>query len=129
VGRAIGESLSSVAGQLSGRLGSEWIADLGIPLDFLEIRPQFGARGLEAAELAGGVRLGDRVFLTLNPRYCPQSPTASALNLGGSVEFALGAGWSLLASADPTRACVSSGTATFGSPLQLGLDLFWERRF
>jgi hypothetical protein len=115
---------------LTGRLGSALISDLGIPLDFFEIRPQFGARGgLEAAEIAGGLRLGDRVFVTLSPRYCAKSQTASALNVGGSVEFALGAGWSLLASADPTRACVSSGTATLSSPLQLGLDLFWERRF
>jgi autotransporter translocation and assembly factor TamB len=129
-GRYFAEGGSAVVSQwLTGRLGSALISDLGVPLDFFEIRPQFGARGLEAAEIAGGVRVGDRVFLTLSPRYCPNSRTASSLNVGGSVELELGAGWSLLASADPTRACVSSGTATLSSPMQLGLDLFWERRF
>ena len=130
VGYGVQQGISTLS-EITGRAGSALIADLGVPLDFFEIRPQFGARGgFEATEIAGGVRLGDRVFLTLSPRVCwRQRQAFSVQNVGGSVEFELGAGWSLVASADPTRVCVSSGTATLGSPLQFGLDFFWERRF
>lgn len=128
VGRyGIEQSAAAVAGQITGHFGSELIADLGIPLDFLEVRPQFGQSNV-AAEIAGGVRLGDRVFVTVSPRFC-RKQAFSVQNLGGSVEFEIGSGWSLLASADPVRVCNLSGSAGFGTQLQLGVDVFWERRF
>ncbi|HET7038760.1 MAG TPA: translocation/assembly module TamB domain-containing protein, partial [Gemmatimonadales bacterium] len=121
------ETLTSLTGQISGQFSSALIADLGIPLDYLEFRPQLGQSGT-AAEISGGLRLSDRVFVTVSPRFCRQQ-AFTVQNLGGTVEFQLGSGWSLLASADPVRVCNLSGTAGFGQQLQLGLDLFWERRF
>jgi hypothetical protein len=121
------QSLTSLTGQISGQITSALIADLGVPLDYLEFRPQLGQSPV-AAEIAGGLRLSDRVFVTVSPRFC-RKQAFSVQNLGGTVEFELGSGWSLLASADPVRVCNLSGTAGFGQQLQLGVDLFWERRF
>jgi hypothetical protein len=128
VGRYGLESITSLSSQISGSLGGQIIADLGIPLDFLEVRPQFGAQGFEATEIAFGRQIGDRWFLTVSPRLC-RKQSFTLQNLGGSLEFRLAQHWSLLASADPVRTCSLSGTGSFGAQLQLGIDMQWERRF
>jgi hypothetical protein len=128
VGRYGLESIASFAGQITGQLSSQLIADLGVPLDFFEVRPQFGERGVEGTDIAIGRRLSDRVIVTLSPRIC-RKQSFTVQNVGWSVEFELGAGWSILTSADPVRVCSLSGTAGFGTQYQLGADLFWERRF
>ncbi len=122
------ESLTSLSSQITGSLGGQLIADLGIPLDFLEVRPQFGARGLEATEIAFGRQIGDRWFLTVSPRLC-RKQAFTLQNVGGTLEFRVAQHWSLLASADPVRICSLSGTGSFGTQLQLGIDVQWERRF
>jgi hypothetical protein len=128
------ETFSSLAGQITGSLGGQLIADLGIPLDFLEIRPQFGAQGvaptasLTGLEIAFGRQIGDRWFLSVSPRIC-RNQTFTLQNVGGSLEFRMTQHWSLLASADPVHTCSISGTAGFASQLQLGIDVLWERRF
>jgi hypothetical protein len=127
-GHYVEENLASLSSQISGSLGGQLIADLGIPLDFLEVRPQFGAQGLEATEIAFGRQIGDRWFLTVSPRLC-RKQAFTLQNLGGSLEFRLAQHWSLLASADPVRTCSLSGTGSFGAQLQLGIDMQWERRF
>jgi autotransporter translocation and assembly factor TamB len=128
VGYGLQESITSLSGQITGSLGGQLIADLGIPLDFLEVRPQFGARGVEATEVTFGRQIGDRWFLTVSPRLCRRQ-AFTLQNLGGSLEFRVAQHWSLLASADPVRTCSLSGTGGFGAQLQLGIDMQWERRF
>jgi autotransporter translocation and assembly factor TamB len=128
VGRYGLESITSLSSQISGSLGGQLIADLGIPLDFLEVRPQFGARGFEATEIAFGRQIGDRWFLTVSPRLC-RKQAFTLQNVGGTLEFRVAQHWSLLASADPVRVCSLSGTGSYGAQLQLGIDVLWERRF
>jgi translocation and assembly module TamB len=122
------ENVASLSSQISGSISGQLIADLGIPLDYLEVRPQFGAAGFEATEIAFGRQIGDRWFLTVSPRLC-RKQSFTLQNLGGSLEFRLAQHWSLLASADPVHTCSLSGTGSLGAQLQLGVDMQWERRF
>ena len=129
VGRyGLQQSITTLTGQITGSLGSQLLDDLGVPLDFLIVRPQFGARGVEATEIAVGRQIGDRWFVTLNPWICRRQ-SFTLQNLGGSLEFQITRHWSVVASADPVRTCSVSGAAGLGTQLQLGLDVLWERRF
>jgi hypothetical protein len=130
-GRGVGrygveESISTLAAQVSGQLSSQLMGDLGVPLDYLEIRPQFGVSGVEATEVAVGRQISDRWFVKLNPRFCSKQ-AFTAQNLGGSLEFRMSREWSILASADPVEVCTV--TAAGVGRLQLGFDLLWEKRF
>jgi autotransporter translocation and assembly factor TamB len=130
-GRSVGrygveESISTLAAQVSGQLSSQLMGDLGVPLDYLEIRPQFGLQGVEATEIAIGRQISDRWFVKLNPRICSKQ-AFTAQNIGGSVEFRMSREWSLLASADPVEVCQVSAAGV--GRLQFGFDLLWEKRF
>jgi len=127
VGRyGVEESISTLAAQVSGQLSSQLMGDLGVPLDYLEIRPQFGVSGVEATEIAVGRQISDRWFVKLNPRICSKQ-SFTAQNIGGSLEFRMSGEWSLLASADPVEVCSVSAAGV--GRLQLGFDLLWEKRF
>jgi autotransporter translocation and assembly factor TamB len=127
VGRyGLEESISTLTAQVSGQLSAQLMADLGVPLDYLEIRPQFGVQGVEATEIAVGRQISDRWFVALNPRICSKQ-AFSVQNIGGSLEFRLSRDWGILASADPVEVCRVSAAGV--GRLQLGLDVLWERRF
>ena len=127
VGRyGVEQSITTLTAQVSGQLSSQLMGDLGVPLDYLEIRPQFGVSGVEATEIAVGRQISDRWFVKLNPRFCSKQ-AFSAQNLGGSLEFRMTREWSVLASADPVEVCTVSAAGV--GRLQLGFDLLWEKRF
>lgn len=126
---------SRLAGAVSGQLERSLITDLGIPLDFVQIRPGEGIGGGGAGPLAGmEIALGKQVslfglpmFVTASPRICPQQ--ALGVDLGASAELRLGSQWLLAASRDPVGSC--GFVAPLGLPVryQLGLDLLWERSY
>lgn len=126
-GYAAGQAVSNIASQITGQLGSTLISDLGVPLDFFEVRPEIGQGGLGGTEIALGRQLGDRVFLTVSPRICPQQQWTFR-NLGASVEFRMSNQWRLSASADPLRTC-EIGQSALGIGYQFGLDLLWSRGY
>jgi len=125
VGYGIQESFSNLAAQISGQISSRVMADLGLPLDYLEIRPQFGVRGMEATEVAVGVQISDRWFVSASPRFCRDFSLFQ--NVGASLEFRISHAWGVLFSADPVDICRVSALGT--ARLQLGLDMQWEWRF
>jgi autotransporter translocation and assembly factor TamB len=123
----LGESaVATIAGRLGGRLGTALISDLGIPLDFFEVRPEFGS-GL-GTEIALGRQIGERWFLTVSPRIC-RHQTFTVENLGASVEFRMNREWRLSASADPLRTCLITGAQGSELRYQLGVDLLWEKSY
>jgi autotransporter translocation and assembly factor TamB len=132
-GRSVGrygleESVSTLTAQLSGQWSSQLMGDLGVPLDYLEIRPQFGVEGVRGSswEIAIGRQISDRWFVKLNPRLCSKQ-TFTAENIGWSLEFRVSREWSVLASADPVEVCQVSAAGV--GRLQMGFDLLWEKRF
>jgi autotransporter translocation and assembly factor TamB len=115
---------------VSGQLEYALISDLGVPLDYLQIRPTTGASGVTGAEVAVGKQfrlLGTTAFLTASPRYCRNRATSLA-SVGASLEFRLSRSWVVAASVDPLVGCESTGTPTAGT-YQFGADLFWEKTY
>jgi autotransporter translocation and assembly factor TamB len=133
VGYGAQQMFSMFAAQVSGQVSSRVIADLGLPLDYLEIRPQIGVQGSNvpgnssqwyATDVAVGRQISDRWFVTVSPRFCSGF---TLQNIGASLEFRISRAWGLLASADPVDVCRVSTLGT--ARQQLGLDMLWEWRF
>jgi autotransporter translocation and assembly factor TamB len=117
-----------LGGAVSGELERSLISDLGVPIDYLRFRPELG-EGLTGFEVAVGRQFGSRAFVTVSPRFCASDQTStSSVNVGISAEFRLSRQWHLAASSDPVRGC-----GLLQGPLrqvqQIGLDLFWEKRY
>lgn len=128
-----GEVLNSAVRVLSGQIERSVITQLGIPLDYFQIRPGEALGGFSGTEIAVGKQvslLGMPMFLTFSPRVCSEQASAQSVSFGFglSAEFRLGRQWLVAASRDPVRGCATLGEST-QSPYQLGLDFFWERIF
>ena len=124
-----GDVVRSAAGSifaagLSGELERTLVSDLGVPLDYLEIRPGDPIRPLEGAMLAAGWQIGTRTFLTLNAGFCESQRDFSKM-LGATLQFRFSPEWRTEASFEPVRTC----GATAAQERQFGFDLFWERRY
>ena len=111
---------------VSNRVGGA-ISDLGVPIDYFEIRPQFAARGA-GTQISVGRRLSERVFVTVNPRYCP-SAVWELHNLGFALEYRLSRAWRFAVAADPLGSCGLFGGEQSTLRYQLGLDLLWETSY
>jgi hypothetical protein len=127
--------MSTLGNIVSGELERTLMSDLGIPLDYIEIRPG-GIRPGDGTErgkwsgalVAAGWQIGDRTFLTLNAGFCElQNLTSVSKTLGATLQFRFSQEWRTEASFEPVRNCSKSAQTT--GELQLGLDLLWERRF
>ncbi len=126
----------AAAAAVSGQIERSLITDLGVPLDFVQIRPGdvsvLGARGsfLAGTEIAVGKQvtvLGLPTFFTLSPRLC-QAQTWSLNDVGWSAELRLSRPWLFAVSRDPVGPCSGLlGPTGTVSRTQLGVDLFWER--
>lgn len=120
-------AVQQVASRVTGQLGNALIADLSLPFDYIELRPEF-EQGL-GGEIAVGKQLGERFFLSLSPRICPQQELTYQ-NLGASLEFRMSREFRLSASADPVGSCrLLADPATGTARYQIGLDLLWEKNY
>jgi translocation and assembly module TamB len=123
----VDRTVTQLAGVLSGQVEYALISDLGVPLDYFQIRPGDIGSGLSGTEFALGKQftlLGATAFLTASPRVCPGSPFG-----GASLEFRLSRRWLVAASADPVRGCESFATQLDEAKYQFGLDLMWEKSY
>jgi translocation and assembly module TamB len=123
----------TVLGALSSQAEYALISDLGVPIDYLQLRPAAGAGEVPGVEIAAGKQLevlGKTAFLTLSPRVCSQdlSPSGIYKNLGASLEFSLSRRWLISASVDPVRSC-GVLTTPIGGIYQFGVDVFWETSY
>ena len=122
-------ALVGLAGVLSGQLEQTLVTDLGLPVDYIAIRPGGGTVGdiFGSARVEAGTQIGERTFLTLNAGLC-QVTRATAQALGASVEYRLARSWSLEASVEPTvQECRPVGFVIRPPvPYQVGFDLFWQ---
>ena len=120
----------AIAARLSGQVAGGLIADLGIPLDYFEVRPQIGGAGgaLSGVQVSVGVRLGDRWFVTANPRYCARQ-VWDVSNIGLGVEYDISRSWRLAAAADPLGSCSLFASDQTTLRWQLGVDLLWETSY
>ena len=124
---------SAVAGIVSGELERTFVSDLGVPLDYFEVRPGNPTDLLSGAQLAAGWQIGRKTFVVLNAGFCAgrQVGVTNTLTLGASLQFRISPEWRTEASFEPVRVCADQVTEqqTRTVPRQFGLDLFWEKRY
>ena len=123
---------SAAASLLAGELERTVVSDLGVPLDYFEIRPGDPANPFSGAQLAAGWAIGAKTFLVLNAGFCPnKSQTPFTKTLGATLQFRFSPEWRTEASFEPVRFCAAGdqGLITTTVPRQVGFDVFWERRY
>jgi translocation and assembly module TamB len=120
------------ASLLAGELERTVVSDLGVPLDYFEIRPGDPNNPFSGAQVAAGWAIGGKTFLVLNAGFCPnQSNQSAALTkaFGASLQFRFSHEWRSEASFEPVRSCGFSSITQPAVQRQVGFDLFWERRY
>ena len=118
---------------VAGELERTFVSDLGVPLDYFEIRPGDPNNPFSGAQVAAGWAIGGKTFLVLNAGFCQQTQSNQnsrlTNTLGASLQYRFSEEWRSEASFEPVRSC---GPASITQPpvsRQVGFDLFWERRY
>jgi autotransporter translocation and assembly factor TamB len=124
--------LQSALSLLSGEI-EQTIVSGGVPVDYVEIRPGGGGAGtpLLGWQFAVGGQLGAKTFLVVNAGFCEGRPVGVSNTLGVSLQFRISPEWRTEASFEPVQTCADATSEALGNtlPRQVGLDLFWERRY
>ena len=124
--------LQSALAILSGEI-EQTIVSGGVPVDYVEIRPGGGGPGtaLVPWNVAVGRQLGPKTFLVVNAGFCSGGQVGVGNMLGLSLQFRISPEWRTEASFAPVQTCNVDASPTGGNtvPRQVGLDLFWERRY
>src|SRR6266699_2545712 len=127
--RAVFQSALAI---LSGEI-EQTIVSGGVPVDYVEIRPGGGGQGTALApwNVAVGRQLGPKTFLVVNAGFCSGGQVGVQNMLGLSLQFRISPEWRTEASFAPVQTCAIDAPGTQGNtvPRQVGLDLFWERRY
>ena len=137
--RAVATAWSYLAPALSSEIERTLISDLGVPVDYIQIRPGgIGTSSIEGSSSAlttvsAGWQVGRQTYVALNAGICNGNPTdLSYRNFGASLEQRLQRDWRVTLSVEPVFTCSSApGTSTLAnsSLYQLGLDLLWDREY
>ncbi|HET7790071.1 MAG TPA: translocation/assembly module TamB domain-containing protein [Gemmatimonadales bacterium] len=121
---------SAVAGIVSREVERSLVSDLGVPLDYVEIRPGDPADPLSGLRFTAGWQIGRKTFLLVNAGLCQSRQTTVTNALGASLQFRFNDQWRTEASFEPVRTCSDiTVQSNIVPPRQVGLDLFWERRY
>lgn len=132
LGSGEGAFVRSAAAQLlAGELERTFVSDLGVPLDYFEIRPGDANNPFVGAQVAAGWAIGNKTFLVLNAGFCRRQAAAPLTNvLGATLQFRFSPEWRTEASFEPVRDCATNPSGTGATPTrQVGFDVFWERRY
>ncbi|MGH7702548.1 MAG: translocation/assembly module TamB domain-containing protein, partial [Gemmatimonadales bacterium] len=130
---AVQTAVSYLSSALSSELQRTLISDLGIPIDYIEIRPgEVGAGGpttpggaSQVAQLAAGWQIGRKWFVTLNADVC-----TNLTRLYPNVEFRISGEFRLKSSVEPTQSCSAlrqGESLSLYNRYQIGFDLLWDR--
>src|SRR6266704_444791 len=124
---------SAAASLVAGELERTAVSDLGLPLDYFEIRPGDPNNPFAGAQVAAGWAIGGKTFLVLNAGFCQQNQGQSQSRLtntlGASLQFRFSPEWRTEASFEPVRSCGIATITQAPVSRQVGFDLFWERRY
>lgn len=115
--------VSTAASVAAGEIERSVVSDLGIPLDYVEIRPGDPDNPFQGASFAVGKQLGARTFFIVRARVCPGTV---ANTVGASLQFRFSPEWRTEASVEPVGTCNQTINTL---QRQVGADLFWERRY
>jgi translocation and assembly module TamB len=124
-------AVAGLAGLAASQLEQTLVADLGLPLDYIAIRPGMVGDVLGTTRVEAGRQIGERTFLSLNVPLCEVRRGLSSQLFGATLAYRLSGRWQLEASVEPLlQECRALGVAPQPStPYQIGVDLFWQRGY
>ncbi|MGH7732356.1 MAG: translocation/assembly module TamB domain-containing protein, partial [Gemmatimonadales bacterium] len=134
---ALQTGIAYLSSALSTEIERALVSDLGVPVDFVEIRPG-GAGGsfvnpnAGLTTLSAGWRIGKRTFFTFNAGLCPNLGQLGYKSFGASVEQRFDPWLRAQVSVEPVQTCqpnVTVNTLGATNQYQLGLDLLLEREY
>ena len=118
---------------VAGELERTVVSDLGVPLDYFEIRPGEASNPFSGAQIAAGWAIGSKTFLLLSAGFCRSSgrQTRFTNSLGATLQYRMSPEWRTEASFEPVQNCAFADPNYLNSSItqQIGFDLFWERRY
>lgn len=128
--------LSSLA---TNELQRAFVNDLGLGVDYVEIRPGFATGSLSSSasttQFAAGWQLGAKWFVTFNAGFClggsggQQRSALSARNFGASLEYRVSRDWRLQGTAEPITSCRPNDAFATQNRYQFGAGLLWQRDY
>src|SRR5437867_2659228 len=96
---------SVFASAFAGELERTFVSDLGVPLDYFEIRPGDPNNPFSGAQVAAGWAIGGKTFLVLNAGFCSPNQTNQSARLtnvfGASLQYRFSHEWRSEASFEP----------------------------
>ena len=119
-------AVAGLAGVAAGQLEQTLVVDLGLPIDYIAIRPGTVGDLLGTLQVEAGRQIGERTFLSVNAPLCE---VRRGQLLGATLAYRLTRTWRLEASVEPVlQECRAlGGTPQPTTPYQVGVDLFWQR--
>jgi len=122
-------AVAGLAGIAAGQLEQTLVADLGLPIDYLAIRPGTTGDVLGTTRVEAGRQIGERTFLSLNAPLCEVRRGLTTQLFGATLAYRLTRFWRLEASVEPLlQECRAlGGVPQPTTPYQIGVDLFWQR--
>ncbi|MFZ5624494.1 MAG: translocation/assembly module TamB domain-containing protein, partial [Gemmatimonadota bacterium] len=124
---ALNAGVSYLSSALSTEVQRMLVSDLGVPIDYLVIKP--GINGL--TQLAAGWQLGGKWFISFSAGVCAGTQFTPR-NFGASLEYRFRPpSWRLQASAEPVRICSTNPAdpLALSNRYQFGADILWEREW
>jgi translocation and assembly module TamB len=130
---AVNTAVSYLSSALSNELQRTLATDLGVPIDYIEIKPgqlsssttnQTGVTSV--AQVAAGWQLGRSWFVTVNADVC-----TNRTQLYPKAEYRISKEFRVKATVEPSLYCtdVNPAIQSSVSRYQIGFDLLWQREF
>ncbi len=131
---ALAWGLAALSSALSSEVERTLISDIGLPIDYLQIRPgatPIRGSSVTSTTISAGWRLTRAMFITLSAGFCPNDQLLNYKALGASLEWRFGTHWRSSLSLEPVEACELTTQVDVGrgTRYQIGVDLLWEREF
>jgi hypothetical protein len=131
---ALETGLAYLGSALSSEIQRLFISDLGIPVDFFEIRAGGGNFFSSAGsnQVTAGWQLGSKMFFTVNAGFCNNFSNLEKASLGTGLEYRATRAWRFQTSLEPVVNCGPAGTSSNPQEsyqYQFGIDALWEKEY
>ncbi|MEP7327220.1 MAG: translocation/assembly module TamB domain-containing protein, partial [Gemmatimonadota bacterium] len=131
---ALETGLAFLGSALSSEIQRTLISDIGLPIDFFEIRTGsgnlFNTSG--SNQITAGWQLGNKTFFTINAGFCQDFSNLGTRSFGTGLEYRLSRTFRVQSSYEPVLSCRPAGSPTQGLQgikYQFGLDVLWEKEY
>jgi autotransporter translocation and assembly factor TamB len=131
---ALETGLAYLGSALSSEIQRTLISDIGIPIDFFEIRTASGSlfNTTGSNQITAGWQLGKKTFFTINAGFCTDFSNLGAKSIGTGLEYRMTRQLRFQTSYAPVISCRPVGSPTPGLQgirYQFGLDTLWEKEY